>query len=70
MACTTLLVGRRDTNDSSTIVARNEDGEDFSFDPKKMIVVMPEDQPRTYTGVASHLTIDLPDNPLRYTCTP
>ena len=70
MACTTLLVGRRATNDGSTIVARNEDGEDFSFDPKKMIVVMPEDQPRTYTGVASHLTIDLPDNPLRYTCTP
>lgn len=70
MACTTLLVGRRATNDGSTIVARNEDGEDFSFDPKKMIVVMPEDQPRTYTGVASHLTIELPDNPLRYTCTP
>ena len=64
MACTTLLVGRRATNDGSTIVARNEDGEDFSFDPKKMIVVMPEDQPRTYTGVASHLTIELPDNPL------
>ena len=40
----------RATNDGSTIVARNEDGEDFSFDPKKMIVVMPEDQPRTYTG--------------------
>lgn len=35
MACTTLLVGRRATNDGSTIVARNEDGEDFSFDPKR-----------------------------------
>lgn len=70
MACTTLLVGRKATNDGSTIVARNEDGEDFSFDPKKLIVVNPEDQPRTYTGVASHLTIELPDNPLRYTCTP
>ncbi|WP_418385395.1 C69 family dipeptidase, partial [Adlercreutzia sp.] len=34
MACTTLLVGRHATNDGSTIVARNEDGEDFSFDPK------------------------------------
>ena len=39
MACTTLLVGRLATNDGSTIVARNEDGEDFSFDPKKLIVV-------------------------------
>ena len=70
MACTTLLVGRLATNDGSTIVARNEDGEDFSFDPKKLVVVNPEDQPRTYTGVANHLTIELPDNPLRYTCTP
>ena len=68
MACTTLLVGRLATNDGSTIVARNEDGEDFSFDPKKLVVVNPEDQPRTYTGVANHLTIELPDNPLRYTC--
>ena len=70
MACTTLLVGKNATNDGSTIVARNEDGEDFSFDPKQLIVVNPEDQPRTYTGVASHLTIELPDDPLRYTCTP
>lgn len=70
MSCTTILVGRLATNDGSTIVARNEDGEDFSFDPKKLVVVNPEDQPRTYTGVANHLTIDLPDNPLRYTLTP
>lgn len=35
-----------------------------------MIVVEPEDQPRKYTGVASHLTMDLPDNPLRYVCVP
>ncbi len=70
MACTTLLVGRNATNDGSTIVARNEDGEDFSFDPKKLVIVNPDEQPRTYTGVNSHLIIELPDNPLRYSCTP
>lgn len=70
MGCTTLLVGPKATNDGSTIIARNEDCGDFSFNAKSMIVVNPEDQPKTYTGVNSHLTITLPDNPLRYTCTP
>lgn len=70
MGCTSLLVGRKATNDGSTIMARNEDCGDGDFQPKKMVVVEPADQPRTYTGVASHLTIQLPDNPLRYTCVP
>lgn len=70
MACTTLLVGRKATNDGSTIVARNEDTGDGTFNAKKMVVVEPKDQPRTYTGVESHLTMELPDNPLRYVCVP
>lgn len=70
MACTTLLVGRKATNDGSTIIARNEDCENGAFNAKSMVVVNPEDQPHQYTGVNSHLTITLPDNPLRYTCTP
>ena len=70
MPCTTLLVGRKATNDGSTIVARNEDCGNGSFNAKSMVAVAPEDQPRTYTGVNSHLTIELPDNPLRYTCVP
>lgn len=70
MACTTLLVGRNATNDGSTIVARNEDCENGSFNAKSMVVVLPQDQPQTYTGVNSHLTIELPQNPLRYVCTP
>lgn len=70
MGCTTLLVGRKATNDGSTIVARNEDTGDGTFTAKKMIVVEPQDQPRTYTGVESHLTMELPDNPLRYVCVP
>lgn len=70
MACTTLLVGRKATNDGSTIVARNEDCGNGTFNAKSMVVVKPENQPRTYTGVNSHLTISLPDDPLRYTCVP
>lgn len=70
MGCTTLLVGRNATNDGSTIVARNEDTGDGTFTAKKLIVVEPQDQPRTYTGVTNHLTMELPNNPLRYTCVP
>ena len=70
MACTTILVGKNATNDGSTIIARNEDCENGDFNAKSMVVVTPEEQPRKYTGVNSHLTIDLPDNPIRYICTP
>ena len=70
MPCTTLLVGKKASYDGSTIVARNEDSGGGSFTPKNFIVVQPEDQPRRYVSVISHLTIDLPDNPLRYTAMP
>lgn len=70
MACTTILVGCGATNDGSTLVARNEDTGNGTFNAKKLVVIEPEDQPRTYTGVESHLTMELPDSPLRYMCTP
>ena len=70
MSCTTILVGKGATNDGSTIIARNEDCGNGSFNAKSMVAVEPEDQPRTYTGVASHLTMQLPDDPLRYVCVP
>ncbi len=56
MACTTILVGRHASYDGSTIVARNEDSPNGKFEPQKMMVVHPEDQPRTYTSVLSHLS--------------
>ena len=67
MPCTTLLVGRNATNDHSTMIARTDDGH---FDVKKLIVVEPKDQKRTYTSEIGHLTIKLPDNPMRYTACP
>ncbi|MEE1295783.1 MAG: C69 family dipeptidase [Bifidobacterium sp.] len=70
MACTTILVGRGASYDGSTIIARNEDDEPGSFNNKKLIIVKPADQPRTYTSVNGHRTIQLPDDPLQYSETP
>ena len=61
MSCTTVLVGRKASNDGSTMIARTEDG---NFDIKKMTVVNPKDQPKKYKSVISHLKIDLPDDPV------
>jgi len=70
MACTTILAGKLATNDGSTFMARNEDAPDRQFNPKKFIVVNPDDQPRAYESVISHCKVALPDNPLRYTAVP
>ena len=67
MSCTTILVGSKASYDGSTMIARNDDG---FFDVKKLIVVDPKKQPRKYKSVISHLEIELPDNPLSYTCSP
>ncbi|MBQ9458288.1 MAG: C69 family dipeptidase [Bacilli bacterium] len=67
MACTTILVGKKASYDGSTLIARNDDG---FFDEKKLIVVPPEKQPKTYKSKIAGLEIRLPENPLRYTATP
>ncbi|MGN0076026.1 MAG: C69 family dipeptidase [Parafannyhessea sp.] len=70
MACTTLLVGKDASYDGSTIIARNEDSPGGVFTPKKFVVIKPEDQPRHYRSVLSHVEFDLPDDPMRYTSVP
>ena len=67
MSCTTVLVGKNASNDHSTMIARTDDGH---FDVKKLIVVEPKQQPKKYQSVLSHLTIELPDDPIRYTACP
>ena len=67
MSCTTVLVGRKASHDGSTMIARTDDGH---FDEKKLIVVLPKDQPKKYRSVISHVEIELPGNPLRYTASP
>ncbi len=70
MACTTILVGKKASYDGSTMIARNDDSSAGSFTPKKWVVVTPDRQPRKYTSVLSHVEIDLPEEPLRYTAVP
>ena len=67
MPCTTVLVGKNASNDRSTMIARTDDGH---FDEKKLIVVNPKQQKRKYRSVISHVEIELPEDPLRYTASP
>ncbi len=67
MSCTTVLVGKRASNDNTTMISRTDDGH---FDVKKTIVVEPEKQPRKYKSKIAHLEIELPDDPMRYTGCP
>ena len=70
MSCTTILVGKNASYDGSTIIARDDDSGSGRYDPKRFVAVAPEDQPRHYRSVLSHVEIDLPDNPCRYTIAP
>ena len=70
MGCTTILVGKKAPYDGSTKIARNDDSGAGHFTAKKFAVVSPEQQPKTYHSVLSHVTIELPENPMRYTAMP
>ena len=70
MGCTTILVGKKATYDGSTMIARNDDSGAGRFTAKKFAVVSPKQQPKTYHSVLSHVTIELPENPMRYTAMP
>ena len=52
------------------MIARNDDSGAGSYTPKKLAVVEPQDQPRHYRSVISHVEIDLPEDPMRYTAVP
>lgn len=70
MSCTTLLIGKDASYDGSTIIARNDDSGSGCFTPKKFVIIEPEEQTRKYRSVISHVEIDLPENPMRYTAVP
>lgn len=70
MACTTILVGKKASYDGSTMIARNDDSASGHFTPKKFTVIKPEEMPKVYRSVRSHVSIPLPENPLRFTAVP
>lgn len=70
MSCTTLLIGKAASYDGSTIIARNDDSGSGTYDPKRFIAVSPQDQPREYRSVISHMELELPDNPCQYSIVP
>ena len=70
MPCTTILVGKNASYDGSTMIARNDDSGSGHFTPKKFVVIHPEEQPKLYKSVLSHVEVPLPENPMRYTAIP
>lgn len=70
MPCTTVLVGKKASYDGSCMIARNDDSPSGQFTPKKFVVVHPQEQPKQYCSVLSHVEIELPDDPMRYTSMP
>ena len=70
MACTTILVGKKASYDGSTMIARNDDSGSGSFTPKKFVVIHPSEQSTYYKSEISHVEIELPDHPMRYTAMP
>ena len=52
------------------MIARNDDSGAGHFTPKKFVVVKPEEQPKVYQSVISHVKVELPENPMRYTAVP
>lgn len=70
MPCTTILVGKKASYDGSTIIARNDDSGSGHYTSKKFAVIHPEEQPKIYKSVISHVEIELPENPIRYTAMP
>ena len=70
MACTTILVGKNVSYDGSTMIARNDDSGSGHFTAKKFVVIHPEEQPKVYRSVLSHVEIKLPGDPMKFTAVP
>lgn len=70
MACTTILVGKKASYDGSTMIARNDDSGSGHFTAKKFVAIHPEEQFAAYKSVLSHVEIELPHHPMRFTAVP
>ena len=70
MPCTTIRVGKKASYAGSTMIARNDDSGAGHCTPKKFAVIHPEEQPREYESVISHVKLQLLDGPMQYTAMP
>lgn len=52
------------------MIARNSDSPAGSFMPKRMVVIGSSEIPNTYESVISHVKIELPEHPMRYSSVP
>ena len=52
------------------MIARNDDAGGNHFTAKKYVIVHPEEQPKVYKSVISHVEIPLPEHPMRYSAAP
>ena len=52
------------------MIARNDDSGSGHFTAKKFTVIHPEELPKTYRSVLSHVEIPLPEGALRFTAMP
>lgn len=67
MACTTILVGKKASNNNSTMIARNDDG---FFTEKKLKVIEKDKNGTKYKSKISKVEVDLPEHSLRYSLVP
>ena len=70
MACTTILVGKNASYDGSTMIARNDDSGAGHFTAKKFTAIHPEQMPKVYRSVLSHVELPLPEGAMRFTAMP
>lgn len=70
MPCTTILVGKKASNNGATIIARNDDSPSGVFHVKKMTIVPALENKKVYKSQISHVEIPLPDRGLKYTLMP
>ena len=61
MPCTTILVGKKASNNGSTIIARNDDSPSGVFHVKKLVVVPAYEGEKTYKSINSHVEVKLPN---------
>lgn len=70
MPCTTILVGKKASYDSSTIIARNDDSPSGVFHSKKLVKIPAKAASKLYKSKISGVQIPLPENALSYTAMP